>query len=285
MTYDSVPNILTGYFYDHTVPFSDFLKEAYYSQGSVPKVLRDEGFEVDYFPYSDNIYIDESVISNTKARIGIDRSTIVNIYDVALFRYVPDVLKRYIYNDGEWFLKNIVPGKSVKPSIVINSGEPVNAPLIIFDDKALTLSDVAFANNMMNSSKTIEGQSIFKFYRLNGCHIPYLLNEELRYEKMGTDGYRRQARASLRIVEIFLDELKSLEVFDNSMIFVIGDHGKPGTSKFEMQSSANPLFLVKKFNICKGEMTISNAPVSLSDIPETIFSELGIKSNGRGISI
>ena len=155
-------------------------------------------------------------------------------------------------------------------------------PQITFDEKSLTLEDVAFINDMMTYSNTVDERYIFKFYGLNSCHDPYLLNEKLEYEEMNSaDAYERQAKASLQITSLFLDELKRLEVFDNSMIFVIADHGIRGG---DIQGSAYPLFLAKKFN-GKGQMTVSDAPVSLSDIPKTIFSELGLKGDFIGESI
>jgi hypothetical protein len=274
-TYASIPNILTGQYYDNSVPFSEFLERALLSPSSIPKVLTEEGFEVDCFTYQR--YLDKRVMSNVKEREGVETATLIKIYDAALFRYAPDFLKRYIYNDGEWFLKNLVPRKL----FVSSDRTPVNVPPVTFDEKSLTLEDVAFINDMLTYSDTVDERYIFKFYSLRGCHDPYLLNEELEYEKMrGVDAYERQAKASLRITSLFLDELKRLEVFDNSTIFVIADHGVRG----DIQGNAYPLFLVKRFN-GKGQMTVSDAPVSLSDIPKTIFSELGLEGDFVGESI
>jgi hypothetical protein len=277
-TYASIPNILTSQYYDNSVPFSDFLGRAFLSPSSIPKVLTNEGFIVDCFTYP--MYLDKRVMSNVKDREGVETATLINIYDAALFRYVPDFLKRYIYNDGKWFLKRLVPRKLVVSSDKI----PVNVPPVTFDEKSLTLEDVAFINDMLTYSDTIDERDIFKFYHLNGCHDPYLLNEELEYEDMrGADAYERQAKASFRITGLFLDELKRLEVFDNSMIFIIADHGIMAGMEY-MQKNANPLFLVKNSN-AKGQMIVSDAPVSLSDIPKTIFSELGLEGDFVGESV
>jgi hypothetical protein len=230
----------------------------------------------------DSIYLDERVISNSKKASGIRKSTIMNIYDATIFRYSPDFLKRYIYNDGAWLLKTYIPDRQVISNN--NVGNSVKTSQIIFNDKALTLSDVAFANRVMTDKNTVGGQCIFKFYRLNGSHPPYLLNEKLEYEKMNDDnGNIRQSKASLRITKIFLDELKTLGVFDNSMIFVIGDHGLTSGSE-HIRENANPLFLVKTFNGTE-QMVTSYIPVSLSDINNTIFSELGFLDNLNGKSV
>jgi len=231
------------------------------------------------FTYS--LFLDERVMSNVKERTGIEAATIIDIYDASLFRYAPDFLKRYIYNDGRWFLKNIVPSKLVVSSDAGDLRTPVNVPQMTFDEKSLTLKDVAFVNDMMTYSNTVDEGHIFKFYTLRGCHSPYLLNEKLEYERMdGADAYERQAKASLQITRLFLDELRRLEVFDQSMIFVIADHGCGA----DILGNAYPLFLAKKFN-GQGQMRLSDAPVSLSDIPKTVFSELGLNGDFVGESI
>ncbi|UCE98352.1 MAG: hypothetical protein JSV74_03255, partial [Dehalococcoidia bacterium] len=279
-TYASIPNILTGQYYDNSIPFSDFLNNAFVSSSSIPNVLTDEDFEVDFFVYRAypdvyHIYLDDRVMSNVTKRQGIEAATIVNIYDAALFRYAPDFLKRYIYSDGKWFLRNIIKSSETE------TRNPVNAPSVSFSEKSLTLDDVSFINDLLIYSNTIDSGYIFKIYGINGCHDPFLLNEELEYEDMeGSDAYERQAKASLKITNLFLEELKRLEIFDNSMIFIIADHGIRG----DVQSSAHPLFLVKKYNN-QGQMTVSDAPISLSDIPITIFSELSLEGDFIGESI
>ena len=278
-TYASVPNILTGQYYDNSVPFSDFLDGAFVSPSSIPKVLTDEGFEVDCFTYP--LFLDNRVMSNVKERTGIEAGTVIAIYDASLFRYAPDLVKACIYRNGRWLLRSFVLSKVASFSNANDMRVPVNTPWVSFGEKSLRLKDVAFVNDMLTYSSTVDDRCIFKFYTLNGCHDPYLLNEKLEYEEMDSaDRYERQAKGSLRLTGLFLDELRRLKVFDNSLIFVIADHGVRG----DIQGNGYPLFLVKGFN-GQGQMKISDAPICLSDIPKTIFSELGLKGDFDGESI
>jgi arylsulfatase A-like enzyme len=107
----------------------------------------------------------------------------------------------------------------------------------------------------------------------------------------------------LKLVRVFFRLLKSLGVFDNSLIIVMGDHGHPrgklgrflphGLGTFEAPPAniptgviegATPLLLVKRFS-AGGEMNISDAPVSIADIAKTVFAELRIASDCPGESI
>jgi hypothetical protein len=67
----------------------------------------------------------------------------------------------------------------------------------------------------------------FKYFHFNGVHPPFILNENCGYEPMPQTGesYARQAEGVLRIVENFLDLLKKNNVYDNSLVLILGDHG------------------------------------------------------------
>jgi predicted secreted protein len=96
------------------------------------------------------------------------------------------------------------------------------------------------------------------------------------------ESYKRQAMGSLQVVKLFLDELKGLGIYDDSIIFVMGDHGI-FEETLNIQGAA-PLLLIKKCN-SHGIMEISDVPVSLSDIPATVFSELGFEGEFSGEDI
>ena len=97
---------------------------------------------------------------------------------------------------------------------------------------------------------------------------------------------------------MFIDELKKQGVYDNSLIFIIADHG---TRKIPINIQAAglketsgpdpidnvfkfalPLILIKPFN-SRGKLKTNNAPVTLADIGPTIFDELDIKNENRSM--
>jgi hypothetical protein len=273
-TIASAPSILTGQYFDNSVSYSEFLKSAYLSSNSLPAVLLANGFEVDCFggPY---IYKDEQVMSNLVGGGRVGANTLLGLYDAAFFRYLPDVLKNCVYRDGKWALRNLS----------FDEGETViREPEIGFDESASGLWDIAFIKDMLSRADTVEGKPVFKYYWLAGCHQPYLLNEALEYEEMDNsmESYERQAKGSLKVVKLFLDELKDLGVYDNSMVLIMGDHGIFHET-LDIRG-ASPLLLVKKYN-SSGDMEVSNAPASLPDVPATVFSELGLEGQFSGEDI
>jgi hypothetical protein len=102
-TYAAVPLILTGHYFDNSLPMSEFLKKEF-TTNSLPVVLKNNGFRVEIYPYwySNAIYFDTNIFSNlekSEDTIFIDSiEDILSIYKFAFFRYAPQIIKRYIYD-------------------------------------------------------------------------------------------------------------------------------------------------------------------------------------------
>lgn len=171
-----------------------------------------------------------------------------------------------------------------------------------FETKHKIDRDIKFINKMASFAAISSDKYTFKFFHLWGMHSPWMLNERFEYESSSKDrqACKKQAKAMLQLTKIFLNTLDEIGAYDNSMIFVIGDHGvdwgllvkipadlsiKNNKSDYSSADGrALPLILVKPFNL-KGKMDISDAPVSLVDIPKTIISELNLKGDFPGISM
>ena len=131
-----------------------------------------------------------------------------------------------------------------------------------------------------------------------------MIDHRLVYNKKT---YIGQAKACLKVCKRFFDILKRIGVFDDCMIIVVGDHGSGRTKDMYIDPSDDrrlarfdsvsqngnfqydkargcPLILVKRFKE-KGELKTSQSPVALTDIPQTIFGELGIRTRTQGISM
>jgi arylsulfatase A-like enzyme len=115
----------------------------------------------------------------------------------------------------------------------------------------------------------------------------------------------RQGTGALKIAAMYLERLKQLKVYDNSLIFIVGDHGSgiadalldpsplgakfntggPYPGSFEkFKAMGVPLVLVKRID-ARGRMKTSDAPVCLGDIPQTVVEELGLDARFPGKSM
>lgn len=260
-TYLSVMYILSGKFYDNSVPISQFINNTSL-HNSLPILLKENGLRTDLKSQMgwingrseiyDTIDTDYSVIHENYSMGHNPRIT--SLYQLTFFRFVPQALKKYFY---------------------INS---VNM------EKSDELPDMTVYHKFKSAIRVSEPEKIFKLFHLSGPHAPYHLNESLGYEDLpeNISGYKTQAKASLVISHTLLESLKRNGGYDNSLIFIIGDHGTGmGTNVIY---GGTPLMLVKAFN-STGSLKISDAPVSLGDIPKTVAEELRIKNNFPGSSI
>ena len=278
----SIPLILTGKYYKNSTDFENWKKNTYLRY-SVPKILKSNDYRVDIFPYygaEKSLYFDDKIASNfvTYADSMKFIKNLTKIIDISLFRIMPHFIKKYIHNDYSWFLTSLI------------NYTPANSENAILE--------LEYVKDMNKTFRVTEKKHTFKFYHILAPHLPLRLNEKLEYEKMANNrnNFKRQAKAALELTKRLFDRLKSSNIFDQTMIFVVGDHGAghnnqkfilpKGWHKDENSTiitqkwriSALPLVIAKPFK-SKGDINISDFPVSLSDIANTIFSELNLTNN------
>jgi len=288
----SIPLLLTGEYYDNSVPRSDFVKGTFLNN-SIPRLLKESGYRTDLYSIGggleETLYINNETASNAGDRSLINPGErTVDIIDGAmdmqrltLFRHLPHFFKSYFH---------FMP--------FIGSKGQGDIPY-----------DLAFYNTLVSTTSTTDEEKIFKFYHTFGPHPPLILNSKLYPDKLPFNhtGYEEQAKASLKISGELIQQLKNNHVYDKSLIFIVGDHGanhqahgvkseintnlldKKISSSYDYDNqkiveSGIPLVLVKRFN-STGDLVISDAPVSTSDIPQTIASELNLSNTFSGQSI
>ena len=272
-TITSVPLILTGEYYNNSKPFASFIQDIY-PTSSLPKTLKDNGYIIEIFGDQRLISPDETIISNVQKNSYNAFDLITHLSQISLFRQTPHFFKQLSYN------------------LLI---KPFYYPEYY--------SDVGIYTQFKEHNLVLTKSPVFKYYHLNGAHPPFLLNESLGYMDLPNNrsGYKEQAKASLKITNELIQNLKKSGIYDNSIIFIIGDHGMQhntygiNVSQLPMKapisytsenyvSSGIPLILMKTLN-SNETFAVSDAPVSLSDIPKTVLTELNLPNKFPGESI
>jgi len=311
----SVALMLTGRYYDNSRPFERWMKEAY-EGNSIPRVLKANGWRVDLFPkISYSLYYSDKVASNYVKGVPFSERLPDVAYglDLSLFRSLPHFIKPFIYSHQDWFLKRLLnrhwkaspKKKDHAARMVVPLARKKRRNSELFSARSfLRSADVKFVDAAYSESAVSDDPGAFKFYHLNGPHLPFVLDENLNYVRMEVNrqNYRRAAIASLKLVALFLERIRQLRIYDDSLIFIVGDHGagyqgqkfvlQPGMPADKMgkvitepfKINALPLMLAKPFG-ARGELLTSDSPVSLSDIPATVFSALGLPVDAAGQSI
>ncbi len=309
----SIPDMLTASNYDNSVPYLEYVKTSFL-ENSIPKTLQQYGFTSYMYPiikYS--VYTDFSGVKPVKRRMDWRAYYREQAFlaDLALFRNAPHFLKRLVYNNQAWLFSGILEARGQEGALQASKDNPYgltysreyagSQPLVGRN------RDVSFIHRMMPAASVRKSAGAFKLYHLNGMHLQLDMNENL------TGGYLpptranmlRQAQGVLKITSMFLDRLRQIGAYDNSLIFIVGDHGS-GISAASINPSARagelntgkvykglfsnfksagiPMILVKRMG-GKGALVTSDAPVSLGDIPQTVVDELKLEGGFPGESM
>lgn len=285
----AVPFLMTGELYDNSVPRSRFLAQAFTRQG-ISTMLLEEGYDAEIYPWdvlaNDAIYLREGIAGNFKRHVASpgyrkELREYALLLDVGLFRYVPHLLKRRLYDQGTWGWRELSVSKTPqRRGADYSDNNAALAPLI-------------------RESRADKSVPVFKVYHFAGAHIPLHdyegTGEKVEYNR---ENYLRVYTRLLRQAGEYLARLKQIGVYDRTMIFILGDHGsgrspdlylRPEVSPSEMgappgagadfqlwKARGLPLLLAKDF-ASRGSLRVSQAPASLGDLPKTIAAAAGLR--------
>jgi hypothetical protein len=282
----AIPALLTGAVYDNTYPVWKYFKESVRGK-TLPDVLARSGFRSHVVTYGWYCgYFLDSLCTHPMEQLEGDarrvrRMESTRLADLALFRYLPDIAKRKIYNDHTWLLW----------SRLIESPETRNNNR---DQRyAIELID-----NFERFSTVDQGPPRFKFIHFILPHEPLTLGADCvrrkgRISNNDAGHYLTQAECAVRLSTRLIEQMKKLGVYDNSVIAIIGDHGMgvgirfsdaEGPETLKNVERAFPLMLVKRA-YDSGAMKTASVPVSLNDLPRTISDLLGVESDFEGESV
>jgi phosphoglycerol transferase MdoB-like AlkP superfamily enzyme len=158
---------------------------------------------------------------------------------------------------------------------------------IVKMDSVWSISDDSlFYNDLSNNGLSISSDSdgTFRFYHMRGPHEPYYLSDDMKVDRKARGISRKgQARASLRIVYKYMDQLKELGIYDSATIIITADHGHTAETEGDTVSlTSEPIMFVKEAYSKGDEMKVSSAPVSQDEIFPTILRAAGIEANEYG---
>ncbi len=245
----AIPYILTGQTNTGSKTYWEYLNKSF-SSSPLFEELRTEHYDARL--YTSNGYID---LNQTKAIENIVNGTVHSVsawgltkdfLQLTAFRYMPHALKHYFWMYSEDFEK----WKD-------NTGEYI----------PYTFNDSAFYNKILteNIHSSIE-KDVFRFYHLDGAHPPYIMDENCERISGEQVTEQQQAMGALKIIYEFIHQLKEINAYENSTIFIMSDHG---SRDYEQ----NPLFLVKLRGV-QQKFQQSEIPLSYKDIPNMFTDSL-----------
>ena len=280
-TSPSIPALLSGIEYDNSEPIKRFLRRAL-GEASLPAVLERSGYQVDVMSLPQFCPILKqscTSLGKVAARDPMqeERGELLELLDAALFRALPQALKKAVYRNQRWFLQRLLS----------DGGSP----------RAL-FNSLRFVDVFERSAASSASRPTFKFMHLMLPHPPYRFNARCepapRAKEPEKKKYEDQAACALRLAERMLSTLKTLGIYDRSTIVITADHGysvhylpfqRP--KQLPIMEQALPLFMLKGEGAA-GQAdgpSISRTPVHLSDLPKTAADILLVEADLPGESV
>ncbi len=263
-TLPSIPAVLSGVAYDNVRTLKEYFNDVL--PRSLPSLLHEQGYQVDLATmtrYCSGIKASTCTSLHAAAAAdvsGPEKAEAAKLFDVVLFRSAPGTLKRWIYNDQSWRLQRRF-SKRKGPSVHVTTLE--------------------FVDSLKRHARVKPGPPSFKFFHLMIPHLPVRLDPECNYSteyhRVTQRDFGAQSQCALRLAEDVLNVLKRLGVYDQSDIFIFGDHGF-FLRYFKIENTranifkALPLLLVKKAGRKGAALEVSTAPAMLTDLPATVTS-------------
>lgn len=305
-TYPSIPLMLSGQWYENTEPVSDFMRRAY-MDNSVPRFLRDEGWDVGLHPlFERTFHFDDRVASNfVRDRSEADRMAAFGEFlDVGVFRSLPHFLKPLWLNDYQWHVRRWVMQLPIAETTdlagasgTIGRSEHPHASIRWLEDMEAYASADADA-------------PVFRFYHLFVPHAPFALDESLEMANfpINREGFHRHSVAALNLTLRFLERLQALDVYDNSYIAIVSEHGggeyrvgvdtaflpdhrndqdrgaQPGSVPAEHHESGLALMLLKPPG-ASGDLEISDRAASVADLADTLVAYVDDRQTYGGMDL
>jgi hypothetical protein len=268
----SIPMLVTGRVYKNEITINQFLKDIRAKPIGVYR-LQQGGFRLDALAVCHTKLFDQCTAPSPKVlEAGSTSSESLNLLDIFIFKSTPEPLKTHVYNGGDWLL---VQSSSYNDYVKLGSTGVAHLILEKFVDE-MSVSDVP--------------KPRYKLIHSFVTHPPYRLKPNCKIAEVDM---QRKAPAvdaiqcGMRHLAAILSKIKSLGLYDRSMIIVSADHGagwlneelKETFSESEISASvvayASAALLIKPYQ-SRGPLLYSEVHSSLLDIPTTILSAHGI---------
>ena len=249
----SVPEILTGVFYDIRDRYPDYIKNAW-QQTQYYKILKNNNYSIALYTNGNYIAKSAPVDNFLIEKVKLDDKTVDQFRDIRNFRIVPHYFKKIFY----FYNPNIH-----NPSILTADIKPY-----FFDDRAFF---IGAKKGLHITSKN----NVFRFYHLNGMHYPFVLDENVEPISKEKGTAYRQAVGSLKIVGEYLRQMRNHKIYNNATLAVVADHG------YQNIVGSRPILLIKQPNSKQDFLKINSKPMTVSALMPTLLSRFKLSDYKR----
>ena len=257
-TEQAIPQILTGRWYEFQKPFEEFVEETM-EESALFRRLKEQDYRIGLY----------------EEGLSLSRKSIEEYENVAEGKYRLDNFAEYARSSFclMWYMYAPFAMKKVfaNPGLYTTIRNQARA-----DGNAFMGDNGAFYRALCSAEVTIAEEKCFRFMHIDGAHVPFIWDRNVNRISMDEGSYEQNYQAYMTIVQLYLEKLKSADVYDNTAIIIMADHG------YDLEGNGNtgrenPLFLIKGMNESH-EFRVSEQPVSYEDLMDIYTGLLDGKS-------
>lgn len=236
----SLPEILTGRYFDPSKQKYPFFLNAAWNNNPYYEVLKDNNYIVSLYTLGDFLDKKAPVDNLITEKVAMNDSIANKFNMLVKFRLAPHYLKKLYYQYDS----------DIQSSMILNEGV-----------KPYEIDDIKFYANLRKGIKIEEKDNCLQFYHLQGIHYPWNLDENLEPLKEGAKGSSRGAALGrLKIVNEYMEQLRSHRLYDNATIAILADHG------YNHMLGRRPVFLVKQPHVNNEYLKTDNSSLTVAEL-------------------
>ena len=265
-TVPSVVDLLTGYdpeltafnYKDHiTNAWNNNIAKSFYS------ALQKNKYEINLFALAKEIINNPGDLHKIAANYKesgddaeIDRDSYKSLIKLSFYRYFPVIAKPFF----------VIYTTDINQVVKTSRSE--------MKDQWDFLSK--FQNEKLSFSQS---DNLFNFIYLQGSHEPYTVDENGLRDKNRETSSSAQTAGFLHIIAEYMNQMKELGVYDQSIIIILADHGK-------WNIDPQPVFWIKTADAHHQTMINNHAPITTqAQMLPTIASLLGFDNTYYGETV
>lgn len=258
----AVPFFLFGQWYEGGESYSEYLCRSV-AESELMSALSERGYRSGmYFDYLQQERLSSELFQNFEPvrefrSPGLFRRMLLKL---TAYRYLPYGLKQF---------GMLLPENIAADSLKSSEG---NAP----DYYEIGIREIY--DRICRTELTRSADPCFRMICTEGAHAPFIYDKDLRETENGS--YDDSIRASLTMADAYLRKMKDGDVYDNSVIIVLADHGLREENPNAGTGRQNPILLIKGRNE-HHPYQVSDAPISHEDLPDAYLRLLDGESGAE----
>lgn len=248
-TRESIPFILSGEWFEEQKSFNDYYNEAL-NNSKFLNELKKQNYDLNIYESELNWTDMKALeVNNIKAiDFAINKISLYKQeFKYILFKYLPFPLKKY--SKVEWMDYKLCRKENLDSSNLFNMDNKINYDLL--------------------DEINIQKNNYFHFLHVDGGHYPW--NSDSNFNKIENGTYEQKIESTIKVIDKYIKRIKEANLYDNSVIIVLADHGNNG---YDSVGRQNPILYIKGFDEKHKNVNISNKKVSFSDLNDSIYYDL-----------